>query len=190
MRLAVETGGGEDHGQFIARSVGIYLTHEDPVYRDSRLTIVATAETEPAHAGSREAECCYGAGQVGFRVSPAGGPCVGPVNPGARIAHGRIRIFNACRSAPGTTGHVERIDDNVAAARGGGTTHRDHHGVTAGCERRGLKHGFGCQSRTSRGSRASSVDRGRRTSIDGHGRDPADAAFETDPTDRRAREAK
>src|SRR6266850_687236 len=139
MGTDVETGGGEEHGRFSGRTPSIYFTHEDPVDRESRLTIVEIAGTQPAHGGSREAEDCQGTGCVNFRVSSAGGPWVGPVNPSARIAHGRIRIFNAYRGAPGT-GHVVRIDDNVGAARGGGTSHRDHHCVTAGCEARGRKY--------------------------------------------------
>src|SRR6267143_4225679 len=138
MGTTVETGGGEEHGRFTGRTPSIYLTHEDPVDRESRLTIVVIAGTEAAHGGSREAEDCQGTGCVNFRVSPAGGPWVGPVNPSARIAHGRIRIFNAYRGA--RTAHVERIDEDVGAARGGDTSHRDRHCVTAGCEARGRKH--------------------------------------------------
>src|SRR5207249_3206878 len=107
----------------------------------------------------------------------------------ASVTNGRIRIFNACCGTH-STGHVERIDDNLGAARGGGTSHRDYHCVTVGCEARGREYDLRRESWTTRGGRASSVDRGPRPSIDGHGRDPADAAFETDRTDRRAREAK
>src|SRR5712691_1311404 len=100
MGPAVETGGGEEHGPFEGRTVGIYLAHENPVDRDSRLTVVGIAGTEPAHFRSREAESCRGASSVGFRVSPAGGNWTSAVDPGAGVTNGRIRIFNACRSAP------------------------------------------------------------------------------------------
>src|SRR5688572_8074904 len=134
MAPVVETGGSEEHGPFKGRTVGIHLTHEDPVYRDSRLTVVGIAGTEQAHLRSREADSCQGTGGLGFRKSPAAGPWISPVNPGAGVAHGRIRIFNACRSARETTSHVERIDDDVGAARGGATSNGDHYGVAAGCE--------------------------------------------------------
>src|SRR2546426_930664 len=138
MGAAAEIGGGEEYGRFKGRTPGIYLTHEDPVDRDSRLTIVGIAGTEPAHGGSSEAEGCRGAGHLGFRVSPTSGNRIGSVNPSAGVTNGWIRIFNACCGAH--IGHVERIDDNVGAARGGGTSHRDHHAVTAACEARGRKY--------------------------------------------------
>ena len=109
----------------------------------------------------RSSEGCHGAGQVGFRVSSAGGNWTVSVNPGAGVTNGRIRIFNACYyrlcSAPGT-GHVKGVHRDVGVAGRGGTSHRNHHRVTPRCEAGSRKHDFGRESGTSRGNSASGVD--------------------------------
>src|SRR6266480_4182343 len=85
--------------------------------------------------------------------------------------------------------HVERIDDDVGVARGGGAAHRDHQSVRTGREARSRKHHSRRKPGTSNGGGTRRVYRGRRASIDGHRRNPADAAFEADPAHPRAGEA-
>src|SRR5438046_2978273 len=129
MRSSGEGVGGENHRQFRGSTVGIDLELEDPVHGDAGDAVVGAEESEPAHARSRETEASHGAGYLGFRESPAAGPGIGSVNPGAGVAHGRIRIVKACGD-PTSTGHVERIDDDVGAACGGGAGDRDHQGMS------------------------------------------------------------
>src|SRR5438552_3115804 len=87
MRSSGEGVGGENHRQFRGSTVGIDLELEDPVHGDAGGAVVGAQESEPAHARSRETEVSHGAGYLGFRESPAAGPGIGSVNPGAGVAH-------------------------------------------------------------------------------------------------------
>src|SRR6266513_2856091 len=172
MRSAGKDVGGEHCGQSRGSGVGIDVALEDPIHGDAGNAVVAVEESEPAYPRSREADVCSVARYLDFRESPGGGPRIGPVNPVTDIAHGRRRIINACGTGTAgsrsvTTGHIERIDDDMSAARGRGAGCRDYQGVSAGCEIRGREHGLRREPWAANVGRAGGVDRARRAAVYG-----------------------